>query len=204
MVEGALNAAAEIVIERTAYGNLLERDGNRGPDVAPQGLYPCRGLRPLARGLGRDRRAVARAPGRARRPAVGERSRARRPTPDGARNTTCSTRALAEWSATRDADDAAALLLDHGVPAAAPRDPRLLLENPQLQARGFHEAVDHPVVGRLLVPTQPFRFASTDGWIRRRAPLLGEHNAEILGELGVTADELAALEADHVIGSRPR
>src|SRR3954452_22965005 len=39
MVEGALNAAAELVLEATAYGNLLERDGNRSPLVAPQGLY---------------------------------------------------------------------------------------------------------------------------------------------------------------------
>src|SRR6478736_1129528 len=47
----------------------------------------------------------------------------------------------------------------------------------------------HPVVGRKLLPGMPFRFASIDerpggGWIRRRAPLLGEHNAEILGDLG--------------------
>ena len=42
MVEGALNAACELVLEKTAYGNLLERDGNRSPNVAPQGLYPGR------------------------------------------------------------------------------------------------------------------------------------------------------------------
>ena len=49
----------------------------------------------------------------------------------------------------------------------------------------------------------PFRFASTPRWIRRRAPLLGEHNVEILTEIGVGPDELAALEAAHVIGTRP-
>jgi crotonobetainyl-CoA:carnitine CoA-transferase CaiB-like acyl-CoA transferase len=41
MVEGALSAAAEQVIEYTAYGNLLERNGNRCPQAAPQGLYYC-------------------------------------------------------------------------------------------------------------------------------------------------------------------
>ena len=41
MVEGALNAAAEQVIEASAYGNVLSRDGNRSPWAAPQGLYPC-------------------------------------------------------------------------------------------------------------------------------------------------------------------
>jgi crotonobetainyl-CoA:carnitine CoA-transferase CaiB-like acyl-CoA transferase len=38
MVEGALNAAAEQILEWSAYGRRMERMGNRGPDGAPQGL----------------------------------------------------------------------------------------------------------------------------------------------------------------------
>src|SRR5262249_51750140 len=43
MVEAALNAAAEIVLEYGAYGTSLLRAGNRGPVAAPQNLYACRG-----------------------------------------------------------------------------------------------------------------------------------------------------------------
>src|SRR5262249_13691983 len=43
MVEGALNIAAELVIERSAYGAHLFRDSNRGPVSDPQGVYACRG-----------------------------------------------------------------------------------------------------------------------------------------------------------------
>src|SRR5207253_2257431 len=43
MVEAALNAAADQVLEWQAYGRLLARDGNRGPVAAPQNLYACRG-----------------------------------------------------------------------------------------------------------------------------------------------------------------
>ena len=43
MVEGTLNAAAEQIIEFSAYGATMEREGNRSPWAAPQGLYPCRG-----------------------------------------------------------------------------------------------------------------------------------------------------------------
>src|SRR5262249_34114585 len=42
MVEVALNVAAESLIEFSAYGRLLERQGNRSPSAAPQGLYRCR------------------------------------------------------------------------------------------------------------------------------------------------------------------
>ena len=43
MVEAALQIASEQVIEWTAYGNLVEREGNRSPWGAPQNLYACRG-----------------------------------------------------------------------------------------------------------------------------------------------------------------
>ena len=43
MVEAALNAASELVLEHGAYGASLARDGNSGPVGAPQNLYACRG-----------------------------------------------------------------------------------------------------------------------------------------------------------------
>src|SRR5580704_9190456 len=43
MVDVGLSVAAELVIERTGAGVLLERQGNRGPHAAPQGVYRCAG-----------------------------------------------------------------------------------------------------------------------------------------------------------------
>ena len=89
--------------------------------------------------------------------------------------------------------------------AAAPiADPRNASRNPQIAARGFYEEFEHPVVGRHPAPTVPFRYATMDRWLRRPAPTLGQHNAEILGDLlGASQAELARLEADGVIGTRP-
>jgi crotonobetainyl-CoA:carnitine CoA-transferase CaiB-like acyl-CoA transferase len=115
---------------------------------------------------------------------------------------------LARWAADRDLDDAVARLIACGVPAAPVVDSRLTSGHPQLQARQFYETVDHPVVGSQPLSTVPFRFASQDRlgrpWLRRPAPLLGEHNREILqGILGLNDDDVAALEADGVIGTAP-
>ena len=66
MVDAALNVAAEQIVEHSAYGALLERDGNRGPTAAPQNLYLTADAdddgraRRLGRDRGGDRRAVAR------------------------------------------------------------------------------------------------------------------------------------------------
>lgn len=204
MVEGALNAAAEIVLEYTAYGNLLERNGNRVRVAAPQGLYACAGWdtwlavsvvddaqwQGLVAALGNPAWAAD----------------ARFATHDGrwAAHDEIDEHLIA-WAAAGDADELAARLQAHGVPACRGRDPRTSVDNPQLQARGFHEVVEHPVVGALPTPTVPFRFASVDRWLRAPAPLLGEHNRDILqGMLGLDDATYASLESRGIIGTRPK
>lgn len=203
MVEGALNAAAEQVVEFTAYGTLLERTGNRSPGVAPQGLYACRGTEQwLALSVATD------AQWQALKHAVG-----RPPWAEGAALDTLAGRlaahdridaGLRSWAANRRLDEAVDLLIAAGIPAAPVVDPRITSEHPQMRGRGFFEICDHPVIGNHPIPTLPFRFASIDHWLRTPAPTLGQHNREILGELGLHEAEIAALEEAGVIGSRPK
>ena len=70
-------------------------------------------------------------------------------------------------------------------------------------ARRFHEEVTHPVVGRQATMGAPFRYASVEHWLERAAPTLGQHNAEILHELGYDDERVAALAAKKVIGDWP-
>jgi crotonobetainyl-CoA:carnitine CoA-transferase CaiB-like acyl-CoA transferase len=204
MVEGALNAAAETVLEYTAYGNLLERNGNRSANAAPQGLYACAGFdRWLALSIETDEqwhalRAALGDPDWARDPELG--SHAGR----AARHDELDAR-IGEWTAPRDARETAERLVAAGVPAAFARDPRTMLDHPQLRERGFHEEVHHEVIGAKRTPTVPFRYASVEQWLRSPAPLLGQHNRDILGGvLGLDDDTLAELERDGVIGTRPK
>jgi len=90
------------------------------------------------------------------------------------------------------------------VPAAPVRDFRAMAGHPLFDARGFYETVDHPVVGPQPISVLPLRWHGIDHWVRERAPMVGEHNREVLGGiLGLSDAELASLEADQVIGSRP-
>jgi crotonobetainyl-CoA:carnitine CoA-transferase CaiB-like acyl-CoA transferase len=45
----------------------------------------------------------------------------------------------------------------------------------------------------------PFRMSATPGTIRRRAPLLGEHTDEVLGEVGYSTTEIDALRMREII-----
>jgi len=203
MFEAALNIAAEPVIEWTAYGSRIARDGNRGPAAAPQGLYPCSGPESwvaLAVETDEQWRVLAHlvgAPELADDPTLAHRSARRRDHDriDGA---------IAIWAGALDVDDAVTALNRAGVPAARVIDPRTASQQRQLAARGYFERVEHPIAGTHPTPTLPWRARGVGHWIRRPAPLLGQHNAEVLGGwLGCTSDELAALEADGVIGTRP-
>ncbi len=75
--------------------------------------------------------------------------------------------------------------------ASTPED---LAKSPQLNARDWFEEIEHPELGDTLrYPGPPYRLSETPWRVDRRAPLLGEHNAEVLSELGYTGDEKEAL-----------
>jgi crotonobetainyl-CoA:carnitine CoA-transferase CaiB-like acyl-CoA transferase len=204
MVEAALNAAAEIVLEYGAHGVRLMRDGNRGPVGAPQNLYACRGTDSwLALAIATDAQwraltALMGEPPWARDPALA--SAAGRRRQHGRIDAH-----IGAWCADADAASLAEILAARGIPAAPVLSAARLPENPQLCARGFFEAVDHPVVGTHLQPTLPLRLAAQPArWYARPAPTLGEHTEEILRRLlGLDDDQLTRLRAAGIIGDRP-
>jgi crotonobetainyl-CoA:carnitine CoA-transferase CaiB-like acyl-CoA transferase len=109
--------------------------------------------------------------------------------------------ALQAWCRERGADEIVACLWDAGVPVGRVMQPHRQAELEQLASRGFFEGVDHPVVGYSRYSTLPLRFSSgPDRLHRRHAPLLGEHNVELLTELGLSAADIERLESDGVIG----
>ncbi len=80
------------------------------------------------------------------------------------------------------------------------REPEDLARCPHLEAREFFQEVDHPVIGRIKVPFRLWSMPESPAVYRRPAPLLGQHNAEVYGEmLGLDAERLERLAAGGVI-----
>jgi crotonobetainyl-CoA:carnitine CoA-transferase CaiB-like acyl-CoA transferase len=208
MVESALNIAAEQVVEWSAYGRRTEREGNRSPLAAPQGLYACAdGATATDKWLALS--VATDAQWRALRSALGN--------PEWAMDTALDTRAgrraahdaidahLRAWTCERERAGLVAELRAHGIPASEVANPcRLLQTNPQLLDRHYFETPEHPVVGAMPLPSLPFRLTRTDRWLRTPAPTVGQHNERVLcGLLGLSPAELRDLEAGGVIGTRP-
>ena len=76
----------------------------------------------------------------------------------------------------------------------------LAMQSPQLQARESLIEIEHPEMGGTL--TYPNAFAKMSAWsprISRRAPMIGEHNREVYGELGLSDQEMVVLAGSGVI-----
>jgi crotonobetainyl-CoA:carnitine CoA-transferase CaiB-like acyl-CoA transferase len=206
MVDAALNIAAEQMIESSAYGSLLGRAGNRGPTAAPQNLYQVAGPDERGRDDGWVAIAVATdAQWRALRAGLGDPEWAADPalaTVEGRRRGhDLIDTSVSEWCRARSADDIVDTLWEAGVPVGKVMQPHDQPALPQLAARHFFEELDHPVIGPSRYSTLPMRFSAGPERVHQRhAPLLGEHNRELLTALGLSAAEQATLEADGIIG----
>ena len=111
---------------------------------------------------------------------------------------------LAAWCATRAGDEIVESLWPAGVPVAKVMQPHRQTELPQLRHRRFFEFVGHPVNPAAPHSTLPIALSRGPAELHRTAaPLLGEHNDELLTQLGLSPEEIRALREDGVIGSEP-
>jgi crotonobetainyl-CoA:carnitine CoA-transferase CaiB-like acyl-CoA transferase len=67
--------------------------------------------------------------------------------------------------------------------------------DPQIRHLGLIAEVEQPGYGKARMLGFPVRASATPATIRRPAPLLGEHTAEVLGEIGITPPEIDRLVA---------
>jgi crotonobetainyl-CoA:carnitine CoA-transferase CaiB-like acyl-CoA transferase len=98
----------------------------------------------------------------------------------------------AEVLATRSSDDWLQRLDREGVPCAPVLERHQVFEHEQIRINQTVIEMDHPVAGRIRQPRPAARFDKTPAEISRPAPVLGEHTAELLAEIGLSAAELAA------------
>jgi crotonobetainyl-CoA:carnitine CoA-transferase CaiB-like acyl-CoA transferase len=96
-------------------------------------------------------------------------------------------------------EDLAELMQKHGIPGLPVNSPSDFMQDPHIQARQFFSKVTHPVLGTFVQAGNSFM---VDGQRTgpAAAPIAGQHNQEVFcGELGISAEELAAFAAAGII-----
>ncbi|HEU5321533.1 MAG TPA: CaiB/BaiF CoA-transferase family protein [Methylomirabilota bacterium] len=100
---------------------------------------------------------------------------------------------------TRDRDDWYERLVEADVCVGKVYDVEEMVHDPQIGHRGMIVDVEHPTQGRVRQFGVAIKLSDTPGAARRAAPLGGEHTDEVLKDLGLGADEIAALRARRVV-----
>lgn len=202
-VEGALLPTAMMMsnaflIERDLLGTDKPRMGNQGTSVAPCDLYKTadRGW-VLLQIAGRPMfKRWCRLVGRA------EWVDDPRFADDDLRweNGDVLNDAMAQWCADKTKAEVLEMLEAAKLPAAPMNSTQDVLDDPHVAAMGYLQRVPFPGAPHdVPIIETPFRLSATPGVIRRRAPLLGEHTDEILGEIGYTTADITGLRDRQVV-----
>jgi crotonobetainyl-CoA:carnitine CoA-transferase CaiB-like acyl-CoA transferase len=199
-LETLLCFAGESVLAASTTGSAPARHGNRSADHAPQGVYRCDGadawVAVTVQGDGEWRALVDLLRDEALT-GHGDADHATRVEAHDAIDA-----AIARWTASRSPLVAAKELQAVGVAACPAFTNRDLVLDDHLGARGFIVEWDHADVGRLRYPGSPFHFERTPVTIGP-APLLGEHNREVLASIGFDDGSIEDLCAAGVVADRP-
>jgi crotonobetainyl-CoA:carnitine CoA-transferase CaiB-like acyl-CoA transferase len=129
-----------------------------------------------------------------------------RTSPRRMKNLPALIRVIEEWLASMPSDDAVMeRLAEYRVPAAPVLSPDEALALPHLRQRGTVTTVDDPILGSFDLPGFPLHFSSFPEPAGGGAPLLGQHNEEILtGYLGYSRERVGELESAGILHRKPR
>ena len=107
---------------------------------------------------------------------------------------------VATWTATMTKDEIEAVGRAARIPLAPVRDVSEVMMDEHMHGRGTLEWVDHPDLGRVVLPTTPLRLHGLDVAPTVPSPRVGQHNDEVYGGwLGLASAEIETLRAEKVI-----
>ena len=188
----------EAFMEHSMTGRVPGRSGNRHDVMAPHGCYACAGEDQwVSIAVGSDEEWTALKAALADPGLEGE---AYAGPAERWRNQEALDPVIERWTREREVGDVVDHLQSAGVPAMRVHVEDSIASDPHVRARGYLQPVEHPTLGRRIVGGAPWRFSVDDVGVHRPAPLLGQHNDYVLGQiLGLSSEDIEQLAADGVV-----
>jgi benzylsuccinate CoA-transferase BbsF subunit len=201
MIEENANFLGEMVMGYTINQIIPERTGNRDPIMAPHGCYPCKNTQDeeewaaIAVADQKQWKSLCKVMGN---PAWTKKEEF---SDELARwkNQAALDEFLGQWTKTLGAYEAAEKLQKAGIAACVSYSTKQLTHDPHLAQREFFLKTKHAVLGEVNLTSLPFRFSNSPRGNYRTAPLLGEHNSYVFGQLlGLSEAEVRQLTEEKI------
>ena len=196
----------EAMLDFTVNGRTSDRIGNRDPNAAPHGCYPCKGEDrwiAIAAQTDEEWRELCDVLGISQLVADPRFQYVQMRLANRVQLDELIEAATTRW----DQHELMHSLQRRGVPAGAVLDGKQMLFDPHLNDRGFYERVQHDeTTGMPVLPyaSRPWKLSRTPGGARTAAPILGEQNREVLQDiLGMTDDDVRTMAELDIIGNDP-
>jgi formyl-CoA transferase len=197
LFESVLAVMENLVTEYDLTGYVRERSGTILPGIAPSNVYPCAGDEMILIG-GNGDTVFARLAETMGRPDLAQDPKFATHAARGTNQTELD-QIVADWTRTFTLSDLLALLEEKGIPSGRVFRAPDMLEDPQYKARESIVETDHPVFGRIKMQNAFPKLSETPGRVRWPGPGLGEHTAQVLGELGLDEARIAELKDKGVV-----
>ena len=196
--QGLFPVGIQGILTQSATGKPPARLGNRSDRFAPRGVYPCVGDDEWIAIEVRSEPEWQALKGYAELPDLG-------PVEERLRRVDEVDRAVAAFTQEQVAEVLMFELQALGIRAGHVASGLELASDPHLSSRGFWKLMERDYVGELPHPAAPYRLGDEPFDIDRPAPTLGQHNREVLSQLlHLTGPEIDDLEAEGIIGTKPR
>jgi crotonobetainyl-CoA:carnitine CoA-transferase CaiB-like acyl-CoA transferase len=194
LYESVLQVMEGLVPEYDRMGLIRERSGSILKGIAPSNVYSCKDG-PFMIGANKDSlwKRLAEAMGR---PELGDDPRYATHLARGDNQDELDA-LINNWTRTLTVDEVDALMIEYSIPAGRVYRAPDMLADPHFAAREAIIEVETERFGKLKMQSSFPKFSATPGSVRRAAPsVVGQHNAEVYGELlGLGAAELAELKS---------
>lgn len=194
--ESVLALTEGLVPEWTVAGRQRERTGATLPGIAPSNVYPTADGEVLV--AANQDSVFRRLCAAMAQPALADDPRWADHRARGEHAAELD-EVIAGWTRARPSAEVLAALHAAAVPAGLVYTPADLVADEHVRARQALVAVDDPEVGPVVMPAPVPRLSRTPAEVRWPGPALGAHTDEVLAEVGLRPDEVAALRAGGVL-----